>query len=672
MPELQWITTEDFAAEKPVDVFRRELDGELSQSAVTNYHVHFRRRFFRGGARRVGIRITADDYYILYVNGSEVCRGPAPAYFDCCNYNEADITEYLTPGENVLAVHVYYQGLINRVWNSGDMRMGLAAEVYTDGEVLLVTDGEWKYSVVREYSGEITGYNTMFLENIDFTAAEKGWTLADFDDSAYKNAIIKADDDHRLRAQPEPTLEVYKISPERTVKTGRGSYFIDFGRELAGCFSMEICGEPGQSLTVMCGEETVDGEPLKARYDMRSCCKYKETHTLSGGTDRIENFDYKVFRYVNVETDRDNINPDTFSAVVRHHRFAERLKIETGDERIRAIWNLCKNTLRYGVQEGFLDCPGREKGQYLGDFLVSGAAYLYITGDAGFYRKTLFDFAESARVSPGLMCVAPGSFMQEIADFSLLYPMMILNYYNYTGDRETVGQLYPTVGALLDYFRQYERSDGLIEGVWELWNMVDWPENLRDGYTAAKDKGSKTTPCHNVINAYYIGALSTENKLLKILGRDEKNDIDRYRRAYVGAFYNDADGLFYDTEDKVHCALHSNALAAFFELAPEQAREPIRRFIMQKGLCCGVWFSYFVLKALARLGAYDDEYALLVNDGEHSWINMLREGATTCFEAWGKEQKRNTSLCHPWACAPIIAIVEDLAAAHNITLNGYN
>ena len=82
--------------------------------------------------------------------------------------------------------------------------------------------------------------------------------------------------------------------------------------------------------------------------------------------------------------------------------------------------------------------------------------------------------------------------------------------------------------------------------------------------------------------------------------------------------------------------------------------------IEEKGLCCGVQFSYFVLKACSELGDRELEYRLLTNETENSWMNMLREGATTTFEAWGKEMKDNTSLCHPWATAPIIAITEDL------------
>ena len=44
--------------------------------------------------------------------------------------------------------------------------------------------------------------------------------------------------------------------------------------------------------------------------------------------------------------------------------------------------------------------------------------------------------------------------------------------------------------------------------------------------------------------------------------------------------------------------------------------------------------------------------------------NMLKEGATSCWEAWGKEQKWNTSLCHPWASAPIIVMIADLAGIY--------
>ena len=83
-------------------------------------------------------------------------------------------------------------------------------------------------------------------------------------------------------------------------------------------------------------------------------------------------------------------------------------------------------------------------------------------------------------------------------------------------------------------------------------------------------------------------------------------------------------------------------------------------FIMKKGLNCGVYTAYFVLKALCRAGRYEDALSLIVSKDENSWYNMLKEGATTCFEAWGKDKKWNTSLCHPWATAPISVLAEDI------------
>lgn len=211
----KWITTEDFVDEKVIDVFHRELDGiEVVSGRIKNYHVHFRKKFCTD-SRGVKIRISADDYYKLYVNGSFVCQGPAPGYSSAYNYNEIDISQYIQNGENVIAVHVYYQGLINRVWNSGDNRMGMIADVIVDGSCVFGTDESWRYSIAREYSGETIGYDTAFLENIDFNKSEKGWREIDFDDGGYKFAKILPSDDHKFIAEPVPTIDVYTVKPDR-------------------------------------------------------------------------------------------------------------------------------------------------------------------------------------------------------------------------------------------------------------------------------------------------------------------------------------------------------------------------------------------------------------------------------------------------------------------------
>lgn len=657
----KWITTEDFKDKKPIDVFHKELVyDEIEESEIKNYHVHFRKCFELDAVKNTIVRISADDYYKLYINGEFVCQGPAAAYPEYYNYNELDVTPYLTPGKNSVAVHVYYQGEINRVWNSADNRQGMIMELISDSGTILATDKSWRYSVAKEFSGEKIGYDTQYLENIDFNLAEKGWTKTDFDDSNYINAVEKDDDDHEFTEEAEAVVDVYEVKPEVIKKLAPGEYFIDFGVEITGYIKLTAKGEKGQKVTVMCGEETEDTNPYAARYDMRCNCRYIEECTLSGGEDVFDFYDYKAFRYVNIKTDRDNLNPDSFVGVVRHRHFEEKCILKTDIPYLKEIWDICKNAVKIGAQGGYLDCPSREKGQYVGDFTITGLAHMYISGDYKMYKKALYDFARSKKVCKGLMAVAPGSLMQEFADYSLQYPLQILNYYNYTKDIGTVRELYPVVVGMLEYFKDYEREDGLLESVWEKRNLIDWPVNLRDGYVVENYGINAFIPVHNTINAYYIHAIDTAERLGELIGIERENKQERYIKSYIKAFYNEETKLFCDDEEKTHSALHSNVLAVFSGAAPCESYESIKKFIMEKGFCCGVYFSYFVLKALAKMGAYEDEMKLILNESDSSWINMIKEGASCCFEAWGKEKKWNTSLCHPWASSPVIAIIEDI------------
>ena len=64
--------------------------------------------------------------------------------------------------------------------------------------------------------------------------------------------------------------------------------------------------------------------------------------------------------------------------------------------------------------------------------------------------------------------------------------------------------------------------------------------------------------------------------------------------------------IFYDTPESSHSALHSNVLPIFYEIAPKESWNTIKNIIMEKGLVCGTQFSYFVLKSLGKMSAYDE------------------------------------------------------------------
>ena len=186
-----WITDGEFASLRPRQVFHRQLEPlALDCTAHRDRHILFRRSFrLDRQPERACLFITADDSFKAYLNGRFVCQGPAPAYPQRLGYLEADVTSFLQPGRNVLAVHTLYQGLINRVWVSGDLQHGLLCDLEADGALLLCSDSSFlthPHTGYREIG--TVGYDTQFLEDYDSAAPEAHFFRPEFEDAAWPHA----------------------------------------------------------------------------------------------------------------------------------------------------------------------------------------------------------------------------------------------------------------------------------------------------------------------------------------------------------------------------------------------------------------------------------------------------------------------------------------------------
>ena len=643
----RWITDEELFQLKPRNVFHRQLEKvDLPCDEHRNRHILFRKAFhYDSSIDSARIYISADDYYKLYINGQFVAQGPAPSYHFNYNYNIVDVTPYLKKGENLIAVHTLYQGLINRVWQSGDNRHGLILDLVIDGETVITSDETFKTHPHTAYTETgICGYDTQFLERYDSTVAEVGFASPDFDDKNWKNAQIHRYADHTLTLQKSGMLEFETISPVNATAVGNHILY-DFGSNYVGYLCVRAKGKKGDIVTVRCAQElNDDGTP---RYNLRANCSYEEEWILSDGESFLDWFDYKSFRYAELSVpDSVEILDVYFS--VRHYPFVLKAQLKSeyeSDEELRKIWDLCVHTQKYGVQEVIQDCMEREKGFYLGDGCYTALTNMILTGDDSMVRKLIDDAFSTTFITETLVTCMCCSFMQEIAEYPLILVYLVLWHYNYTGDKEYLMQNFAKVTKLLEAYRNDYEKDYLLRNL-DKWCVVEWPKNFQHGYDVDITEGKVCEEAHVAINAYYLAAIRTANRISKILDLPLYRDETPLISAFNTAFYDEQKNLFKDGENTEHVSLVGNSFVYGFSLCSNPAFEQnyLEMLKENKISSLSMFCTFPVLMGLVQNSREDLIKQCLLDDG--AWKRILQEDGTTTFEGWGRDTKWNTSLFH--------------------------
>ena len=666
----KFISHPDFSELEPLNVYHKEID-ENGKDAfdrhdpeepllknhpkeLYNKHIIFRKKANLESFKNAIVKVAADDYYKLYINGKYVAEGAAPGYHSSYYYNEIDVTDYIKEGDNTFALHTYYQGYINRVWVSGDLREMMWLELSLDGKASLVSDESWRVNYHTGYTDcGLFGYETNVAECYDASAPEAKFYEPDFDDSYFLTAKENTKGGWNLVKQKTRLIDVYDMIPERIEKID-GGVRLYMPTEAVGLLSLKAIGKKGDEVILRYGEELC--EDGSVRFEMRCNCRYEEKMILSGKDDLLVQYDYKAFRYAEILYP-DSVAVSDIKMRVRHYPFTDNFVPSESDEKLRPVLDLCRNTVKYSTQERFLDCPTREKGAYLGDLMVSGRAHVAVTGDTTLIKHAIENFCDSSFICEGIMATCCCSLMQEIADYSLEFPSILNWIYSVDGDLDFIKKCEPYATGVYNYYKKYENEDGLLDRVFE-WNLVDWPSNLRDNYdfplTRPVDYG-----IHNVINALWYGLKLSLEELYKTLGIERNLNTEKTLSSFKKAFYNEELGLFVDAPGSMHSAVHSSVFPLLFNIGTEDEALKARlvnQIKNKKLTSMGVYMAYFTLAALKLAG--EKELCIELATDEGAWLNMIKEGATLTYEAWGKDQKWNTSLCHPWATAPAIIFTD--------------
>ncbi len=640
-----WITDREFENAVPLNVFHRQLEPIELPEGPKDRHILFRKRFtLRQLPERAELWFSADDTAKVWLNGHFVTQGPAPAYRSAYGYLCADVTALLREGENILAFHTLYQGLINRVWVSGDGCHGLLFDLTGDGEVLAKSDESVLTAVHDGFTPLHTvGYDTQFMERYDSRSSAAGFESPDYDDRAWENARKRQHTDYALVPQRTAAPVWEEIRPVQLTSRGN-ALFADFGAMYVGTLRAAAKGTRGDEIVLRFGQEL--NEDGSVRWELRANCRYEERWALSGGADTLGQFDYKAFRYAELLLPA-GCEVGNISLSARHYPFRAvrgRKAEYAGDEGLEAVFRLCARSLEYGVQEVIQDCMEREKGFYVGDGCYSALAHLLVTDDDSIVRKLIDDAFHSRFITDTLVTCLDCSFMQEIAEYPLMLLSLMLWHYRVKGDRDYLARFYPDACALLDAYRAHYERDGLLQNV-DKWCVVEWPAEYRDGYDADLTEGQICREAHIALNAYYAEAIHSVNRMAQALGKPEYRDAGEVEDACRRAFFDAEAGLFRDRAASGHKSYIGNVLALYAGLFRAEEKERIYGWIREKGVTgVNLFGAAPLMISLTRDGERDLLRRCLGD--ENAWKRILREGGTATFEGWGKDTKWNTSLFH--------------------------
>lgn len=688
-----------------VSPFRSECrwiwDG--GEAAPVDAYRCFRKTFTVTGQRpgKALLRITADREYRLFVNGSYVARGPAPNPPAHASFDQIDVAAHLARGKNVIAVLVYHLGVPSFQTMQG--RAGLLAQLDM-GDKSVVTDGSWRW---RAAWWEPTGirFTAMreFNEHLDARREPVGWTTTRFDDRTWKRAVaigpargtapwtaieprdIPMPNHHDLFAQgllfvggTSKTVPPHnKVAPAFAKEpqqpfaagdarnldalTARGGaeaatidgreqgvvLGLDWGREVSGFpeFTVESDAD-GAVLDIGYGEGLEpDGHVTVFRQGNHAVDRI----TLRRGLQTLRIFHHRAFRYMVLAARGGRIRLHPPKLVESTYPVAHRGAFACSDPRLTKAWEIGRRTMRLCMDQSFMDCPHRERGQYIGDALAEGPVALYAFGDTALMRRFLRQ-AKFCQPADGLLEPAyPTDWTSwhgdrgpnRIPGYGALWVVLLNDHYQITGDLPLVQELAPTLERQVAYFDTFRGTDGLLTKAPE-WNFMDWVD-LSEHSTLA------------CLNLQYLLALRANAALKGVLKRElpAAQRPEAVATAFEKAHWDEARGLFRDAPGVY--SVHTNALALLaLDLDAARAKRIADGILGDKTLVQvgSPYFEGFVLRGLMRWGHHD---AVLKRVHE-KWGPQIDAGATTFWESYAGQW----SLCHAWSCEPTALLSRDI------------
>ncbi len=247
------------------------------------------------------------------------------------------------------------------------------------------------------------------------------------------------------------------------------------------------------------------------------------------------------------------------------------------DQTLDAIYRAAVRTFAHNAVDLYTDCPSRERAGWLCDSYFTAKTEYALTGKTAVEDAFLENYRyykEDHNIMKGMipMCYPADTIpkceaedRRFIPQWSMWYILEVADYLLNRGHEDKKEEFRHNIEMLLDFYRQYENSDGLLERL-PSWNFVEWsiandwtedvnyPTNFlyagvldavadiygNDAYHLRADEVRKTTIAESYNGTYFHDhALRDENGVLKL--QKDASEACQYYAILFGGFDLDAE-----------------------------------------------------------------------------------------------------------------------------------
>ncbi len=626
--------------------------------------------------KRAIVYVSAVHDFELYIDGQIIGKGPGYHYPQYQYYQAYDISDLLkSEDDHQLASLVHwYGGGQGRPKSSRGFILKLEVE-YANGSIQAIgTDNTWKQKQATHFivnqpyrNGEGVG----FVDKIDSREYDENWNLSNYNDSSWDAAVEigshPVDPFTGVMQSNLTRLKESKIEPKSVMELEEGHYVVDLGKVYAGVPEIQfVGGNSGEQVDVLAGYTLNSDGSVSTESDQNTDMRY--SFILNGTQATFKPMVYLGMRYLEIENSPNKLSSENVKFIVRRYELDEtRSSFSSSNEMLNQVWSLMKHSILMGTQESFVDTPTREKGGFLGDSWSIGATAMSTTGDRTMNLRILNEFLDSqdqywpdGRMNAVYPNVDGG---RDIPDYTQMFPFWAWDYYMFSGDRKFLSDNFNRIEKVAQYVANHiSEQTGLVENLTGgggpyLYGIVDWPAQMRYGY-------DMNVSARTIQNAYAY----RDFEIMSLIAAELDNDkLKKHYRELADALkakinaqlINDeglyVDGLRSDQSTSDHASQHANMLPLALGIVPEENRNHVIDFVIEKNMSVGMVTLRWLPEAIGQAEEGEHLMDLYTNPEWDGWAKIVALGGTFTWETWDAITS-GESLSHPWGAVGALGI----------------